>query len=172
MTDENRIIVNPPRRLLLTGDRKVGIVVVLIANGGAKTTYIGLDTIKEYADKKGEDPEETFAEILRVLYYISRISDSDDPDMSKDEKERLGTHAGKDVVLAEAAKVKQDFLNGQKFCMTDFSFLTTPGKGDIEIGRLSYFTGLLEATLKQMADTPPANLPDWDIGPVLKGDLF
>ena len=172
MTDENRIIVNPPRRLLLTGDRKVGIVMVLIANGGAKTTYIGLDTIKEYADKKGEDPEETFAEILRVLYYISRISDSDDPDMSKDEKERLGTHAGKDVVLAEAAKVKQDFLNGQKFCMTDFSFLTTPGKGDIEIGRLSYFTGLLEATLKQMADTPPANLPDWDIGPVLKGEMF
>lgn len=124
-------------RVYFIGHRDLGVLMVQEGSAGLKVNRIPKEVIDAYAQKLGILPDSVFADLARILSYVSTLADARRPvDLTKEgEKE-----SARRIAKAVASNV----LGGVQVSSADFCFVTEVLKKDFGIGRLSVETGPIQ----------------------------
>lgn len=130
-----------PMRLLLVGDKSLGIVILYISPEGARTTLIERSAIEKYASDRKLEFDYVFDFLTTALYYIGVASESRTFD-SGDSKQ-------KEALDERAAAATELLKMGGNACNADFCFLVQPKtKSAFSITRFSTSVNIISELLK------------------------
>jgi hypothetical protein len=124
-------------RIYFIGHRDLGVLMVQEGGPGLKVNRIPKEAIDAYAQNRGVLPDRIFAELARILSYVSTLVDARRPvDVTKEGE--------KESAKAIGDAVASNVLGGVQVSSADFCFVTEVEQKDFGIGRFNVETSPIQ----------------------------